>query len=387
MGHSGRKPVQRHGTGGSAALLGAGRRAGNQALGAEAFESAPPDRHAGDGVTATAVTGRTADDIGFRRETDYVPGPDLAREQSHPFGSETLHLTIGPTRIQLLGLSAGQREILGARYGIFVTPAATSAAPDVRVRVSASEREDFLRVASAGEQYRILSRWHGTLLTATSYEWSGWLDRVTWEGGLALARVTTTDAAAFDRSVENFLRLVMAHTAVPRGGFLFHSAGIVRDGRAYLFFGPSGSGKTTVTRFSEGTGAEILSDDLALVMTGQGGVPAACSVPFRGVFAPEYTMTRLHPIAGFFRLIQDPGDRLERVQGAAAVGEVVGSVPFVTDRTEMAGDLLDVVASTVIRVPVFRLRFTKSRRFWDTLSEAGLAPPVDSFSTDRGMKA
>jgi hypothetical protein len=385
MGHPGRKPVQRDQAGGSAALLGAGRGARDQALGAEAHE-APPDRHAGDGVTATAVTGRTADAIDFRWEADHVPGPEFAQAPARSFGTETLHLAIGPIRIRLEGLSAPQRASLEARYGIFVTRG-DAGQPAVRVQIFQSEREGFLRSASSGEQYRILTRWHGTLLTATSYEWSGWIDRVRWDAGLALARITTTDTAAFDRSVENFLRLVMAHSVVPRGGFLFHSAGIVRDGRAYLFFGPSGSGKTTTTGLSLETGAEILSDDLALIVKGEDGTPSACSVPFRGVYAPEYTMNRLHPIAGFFRLIQDPGDRLERLQGAAAVGEVVGSVPFVTDRTEMAGDLLDVVGAAVARVPVFRLYFTKSRRFWDTLAEAGIAPPVDSFSTDRGMKA
>jgi len=92
-------------------------------------------------------------------------------------------------------------------------------------------------------------------------------------------------------------------------------------------------------------------------------------------------------VAGFFRLVQSPEDRLERLSGARAVGELVGSLPFVTERGEMVGKVLDVVSSACERVPVFRLRFTKSRNFWNTLSNAGLDASVDDFSLIRGIKA
>src|SRR5262249_54149436 len=132
---------------------------------------------------------------------------------------------------------------------------------------------------------------------------------------------------------------------------------------------------------------QILSDDLTLVMNDDHGVPRAGSIPFRGALAPHYTSIESYPVAGFFRLVQHPGDSLERLTGARAVGESIGSLPFVTERPEMAGEVLDRVSSACASVPVYQLRFTKSRAFWKTLGDAGLCAPIDSFSHVRGMKS
>ena len=61
--------------------------------------------------------------------------------------------------------------------------------------------------------------------------------------------------------IENYLRLVTAYAALSMGGVLFHSAGVVVDGRAYLFVGRSGAGKSTLARLALATGTDILSDD------------------------------------------------------------------------------------------------------------------------------
>jgi hypothetical protein len=186
--------------------------------------------------------------------------------------------------------------------------------------------------------------------------------------------------------MENFLRVAYAHAVIPSGGFLLHSAGLVRDGRAWLFFGPSGSGKTTVTSLTPE--ALILSDDLTMVLRSGQGEYRACSVPFRGLFAPRPESDESWPVAGFFRLVQDKADRIEPVRGAMAVGELVGSLPFVTERSEIAGDVIDAVAAAVSRVPVFRLHFRKDNTFWRIIETAcpgaAILPPVDDFSAVGG---
>lgn len=340
-------------------------------------------------MTATPQIARNPTEV---ETSDFIP--DLSFHLSaHPrparLGSGSLTLSVGGISIRLSGLDAAQIGALRERYGIFCTGVETGRDPgsrgdagpaaDLRIQVTAAARETFLRVRSgpgAPEYYRVDLRWQGDRLLAASYEWAGWLDRTAGTGGLSLARGTRSDAAAFHRSVENFLRVLYAHMFVARNGFLLHAAGLVRDGRAYLFFGPSGSGKTTVAALSPE--ALMLSDDLTLVRRNEAGAWVACSVPFRGLFAPQPASAEEFPVEGFFRLVKDTDDRLEPVKGARAVGEVVGSLPFVTERPEMAGLVMDTVAESTREIPVWRLHFRKDRSFWRAVL-------VDDFGPVRGI--
>ncbi|MGB5736329.1 MAG: hypothetical protein WBM40_17995, partial [Thiohalocapsa sp.] len=90
--------------------------------------------------------------------------------------------------------------------------------------------------------------------------------------------------------IENVLRVFSAHQALRRGGVVLHSAGLVIDGRALLFAGRSGAGKTTLTRKGHGAGAQVLSDDINLVLPGAVGYEAH-AVPFTG----EFGRTLAHP--------------------------------------------------------------------------------------------
>src|SRR5688572_22705066 len=196
--------------------------------------------------------------------SEYVPGPEIVRQTSPGFGAGSLLIQVGPASVRLDGLSVRQRDTLAERYGVFARQPVAQDLPALQVRVTSAARPTFLICESSlehPEYYRIVTSWQGELLQATSYEWSGWMDRSLGTGGLALAEAAQDDPAAFDRSLEDYLRVVCAHLVIPAGGFLLHSAGLEHDGRAYLFFGPSGSGKTTVTSMSPG--ALVLSDDLA----------------------------------------------------------------------------------------------------------------------------
>jgi hypothetical protein len=318
------------------------------------------------------------------QRAEYLPDLAFHASTALPAGRQTLALTVGGIGVRLSGLTSGQRATLEERYGIFCADG--GAAPALTLEITNVQRDGFLKVARPSEYYRVETRWEGEVLLACSYEWAGWLDRSRGRGGLALARVTEEDPRAFDRSMENFLRIVYAHAVIPSGGFLLHSAGLVRDGRAYLFFGPSGSGKTTVTTLSPE--ALVLSDDLTMILRSGTGEYRACSVPFRGLFAPRPESDESWPVAGFFRLIQASEDRLEPVRGARAIGELVGSLPFVTERSEIAGDVIDTIAAAASRVPVFRLHFRKDRTFWRLIEATGgqapILPPVDGFSTAGG---
>jgi len=142
----------------------------------------------------------------------------------------------------------------------------------------------------------------------------------------------------------------------------------VRNGRAYVFFGPSGSGKTTTTLMSAGD--LVLSDDLLMIVRDGAGF-AATSVPFRGLVTPGATTNSRYPLAGLFRLVQDDRDFLEDLGRPQAVGQIVQSLPFVTDRAESAPRILDVVSEMAFATPVKKLHFRKDPGFWRIVENVG----------------
>jgi len=310
-----------------------------------------------------------------RSREDFVPDIAFHRAlQSSARGPAAISITVGGVRVRLQGLSEAQAGAVRERFGVFCdNMSGTPIAAHFAIDVATFENETFLAMrGTPSELYRIrIAEDEGSTLAA-SHEWSCWFDEEAAAGTLALAAVTADDPKAFDRALENFLRVLYAHALLAGDGFLLHAAGLVRDGRAYLFFGPSGSGKTTVTTMSPD--ATVLSDDLTLVrlVEGEDAGRLVChsgSVPFRGVFAPRPEREVLYPVAGFFRLVKDSDDYVVPLSGARAVGEIVSSLPFVTERPERAGRAIDVVSKAVASAPVFQLHFRKDRTFWNAIGE------------------
>ena len=67
----------------------------------------------------------------------------------------------------------------------------------------------------------------------------------------------------FWHNLEFALKALLAYVAFRHGGLLFHGAGVLLNGGAYLFTGESGSGKSTVVALSPDKVA--LNDDLVVL--------------------------------------------------------------------------------------------------------------------------
>ena len=293
----------------------------------------------------------------FRPDEGYFTSPGEA------FGHGSVILAIGPVVICLSGLSTSQAETLDSRYHPFVVGEAGT--PDVRIALRRAGVDRFLqfRGGPEGETYRLESRRSFPRLTLWSYEFAGYIEATARRAELAL---TADEGPLFDRGLENFLRVVTASFILEQGGFLLHASGIVRRGKAYVFFGPSGSGKTTVTHLSPDD--VVLSDDLTLVIRNGGGYEAA-GIPF-GMAHHRVPETRASfPVASFNRLVQSTEVRREALAGARAVAEVASSLPFVMQETAQSAQAVDVVARALRQVPVWRLHFRKDGDFWNVVEE------------------
>jgi hypothetical protein len=294
---------------------------------------------------------------------EFRPDEGYFTSSGEAFGPRSVSLSIGPIVIGIEGLSGRQAEALGSRYHPFVVPEATG--PDVRVSLRKAGVDRFLefRGGPGGETYRLESRLSGPRLTLWSYEFAGFIEATAHRAELAL---TSGEGELFDRGLENFLRVLTASFILERGGFLLHASGVVRGGKAYVFFGPSGSGKTTVTDLSPDD--VVLSDDLTLVIRNGGGYEAA-GIPF-GLAHHRVPETRASfPVASLNRLVQSAEVRREALPGARAVAEVVGSLPFVMQETRQAARAVDVVARALELLPVWRLHFRKDGDFWAVVEE------------------
>jgi hypothetical protein len=307
----------------------------------------------------------TATGSGRSPHPDLHPGESYFSARRETFGAGSLVLAIGPLRMRIGGLGTVQAATLRRRFAPFLGDGAQT--PHVDLTLRRAPVEAFLRVRQDGrpETYRLESRRAGSRLILWSYEFAGFVDPA---ARLAEVDLVQESGPLFDRGLENFLRVLTAAFVLHEGGFLLHGSCVVRGGRAHVFFGPSGAGKTTVTLLSPGD--VVLSDDLTLIVRGADGAFAAAGIPFGMAHHRVPDTNGSFPIASFNRLVQAEVVRRERLEGARALAEVAGSLPFVMQETGQASLAIETVALALRSAPVFRLEFRKDDSFWSAVEEA-----------------
>ena len=173
--------------------------------------------------------------------------------------------------------------------------------------------------------------------------------------------------------VDYFLRVAAALLLYRAGGFMFHAAGIVRDGRACLYFGYSGSGKTTVSRLSQALGDRVLNDDLLFLVPpkpGQAGGWTVYSTPFWNPTQVQPVGLDSAPLAGLFRLVQAKQVFTAAMQPGQAVAELVTSVPVLGLDPGRTLSVLARCRRLSRDVPVHHLHFLPDASFWPVVLAA-----------------
>jgi len=121
---------------------------------------------------------------------------------------------------------------------------------------------------------------------------------------------------------------------------VIHGAGIVINGKGYVFFGPSGIGKTTISRLWRKHGAELLNDDRVAVYR-SGREWRIAGTPWHGeepIVSPSDA-----PLAGIVRLRQFPENKLRTLSATEGLSELLACalIPFFSrSGIERAMDLL-----------------------------------------------
>ena len=286
-----------------------------------------------------------------------------------PWGRESISIRLPVCDVDIAGLSVGQRDAILSSHPSFVDAKASSGAGGISCvaeRLAAAVSIPDCDLTSAGQYAPRQIRQNGVVeITGINFTARIPLDLHGSESGPPAARLCVAREEELPKPIvlENFLRILLAHRALGFNGMLLHSAGLVVDGRAFLFVGRSNAGKTTLSRKADAADARVLSDDINLVLPAEDGF-AVHAVPFTGEFRRRIPVEPgAVPLGGILLLDKGPRLELTPVGEATAVSALFAQSPFVNTSVEEASGLLDSLARLVTQVPVARLTVAMENGF------------------------
>lgn len=265
-------------------------------------------------------------------------------------GTGSIQIRIGDVAVRIHIGELAVAEAIAARYLCFIET--TISDLDIYLDIGNSESQSF------PIHPEIISR--GGVIYMDQAEFSGLIDVDNNTAKLTAGRRYYLEV--FDY----FLRVVFSILSPAKGGFIFHSAVVRREGRGFVFYGVSGSGKSTVARLS-GVNS-VLNDDLNYLKKGKDGW-YAYSTPF-------WNSTQAEPrqgfveIAGLYRLIQDTKVFTRRLPVAIAAAEIIANIPVVSKFPKFGKTIVELAKDLATAVPIYELHFQKNDSFWAVVDES-----------------
>ena len=311
----------------------------------------------------------------MRRGPNSAAEPAASAETSR-WGASSLVLSLAGERIRLDGLSDHQAESLTRRHpDLALDPRAVPARQLagsielLRGRVPERPAGDF--TLDGAYAPRVQSHPRRFKMAGEGFLGSAELDpRVR---GTVIAE--DEHLAVQPIVLENYLRVLVAHRALARGGLLLHCATVVATDRAYLFIGRSGAGKTTLSRSALAAGYDVLSDDAAVVMPGVAGFEVGY-VPFTGELGDQAVdRSSRFPIAALAWLRKTRRLELHGLSAARRVSRVVVCCPFVNHDPDRLDELVSTAHRLVAAHPMVELGVRAGEPFGDVLELLGHAGP------------
>ena len=296
----------------------------------------------------------------------FLTYPDLfpARPSGEPWGDERVIIRFAGNVYAWVGLSATQVTAARQRFGELCLPPDEEPPAAVEIQVFRATDDDFFdngRVWS----FELDLGYAPDAVNIAGFHFMGRLD---WTPGLRAALWTSEDERLVSHSIfENFFRAVVAYHLFERGGVLLHSAAVVNDNDAYVFFGPSGAGKSTISHLSSAAGYVVLSDDMNALRITPGSVVIE-KLPFAGDFGQTVGgADGSYPVRALCRLEKGPDPTLQILRPAAALAALLGCAPFINRNPYRRDQLFDQLQVLNARLPVRMLTFARDDRFWALL--------------------
>lgn len=184
------------------------------------------------------------------------------------------------------------------------------------------------------------------------------IKRGDFEAVLAMRTGTgTLKAAPNEQCLDAFLRSLISFLLLRSGGFMLHSAGLVRNGKAYLFLGKSGAGKSTLSKLAAAAGTEVISDEINLLRFEKGHFQAYGS-PFWGEMRSDGRQGNW-PLGGIFLLKKAKANRVSEVSGGESLKLLLRCLVNFDKSPEAGGFALKNSARLLAKTKFNRLEFSK----------------------------
>lgn len=164
-------------------------------------------------------------------------------------------------------------------------------------------------------------------------------------------------------ALDSLLRVFLSWKLLEHQGFLLHAATVIRDGKAYVFTGRSGAGKSTVATLSPQ--GSVLTDEISLLRR-ENGVWRAYGTPFWGEFKAAGSNSSA-PVAGIFRLLQAPENRVVALRPMALLRILLPNVLFFSADAQANRQLLEILSRAATEITGYSLSFRKNSTFWEVL--------------------
>jgi hypothetical protein len=236
------------------------------------------------------------------------------------------------------------RQLLAHRYAGFVSSASRPRFEfDVELTApSADDPDDDVRVRMQDGMWRLR---RGDF-------------RAQWDPRAGRGRIRQS---ANPYSIDSVLRIVHTLILAREGGFLLHSAGAIRNRRAFLFSGVSGAGKTTISRLAP-PDVTLLTDEVSYIRRVDDGYHA-CGTPFAGELE-RVGENCSAPIDCLFFLHHGSENKIESVAKPEAIRRLMRNILFFAEDAELVKSVFQSACDFVERVPVRRLTFAPDPRVW-----------------------
>ncbi len=179
------------------------------------------------------------------------------------------------------------------------------------------------------------------------------------------ARAVALISDESDDSFHNLLRWLMPNLLLTRNAFLMHAAGVVRDGRGYIFFGQSGAGKSTCASLIHASDDEatLLGDDAVIIAMTQAG-PVVHAAPLGCGYSRIAPPAISAPLVGLLSLRKDKVEHLTSLTRSEIVAALLGSAMH-TSTSDLATERFDLAMRFAsLNGAVRALHFTLDPAFW-----------------------
>ncbi len=165
-------------------------------------------------------------------------------------------------------------------------------------------------------------------------------------------------AAPNEQCLDAFLRSLISFLLLHSGGFMLHSAGLVKNGKAYLFLGKSGAGKSTLAKLAAAAGTEVISDEINLLRF-EGGRFRVYGSPFWGEMRSDGRQGNW-PLGGIYLLGKAKANTVSPAAGRVALKFLLRCLVNFSKGPGTAELVMKNASRLLVKVEFRRLEFLKA---------------------------